>query len=133
MTHQTRSNRSRSTRTTITSTDSDAPASPSSIGNAILVPAGRHIDRQRRHRGRLTVEGATTILRGHIADVRRRDPAPYSSHSLPAGFVTEARARGVPDAAIMRRTGHTSAHSLHRYDRPEDLLADATHYLGEWW
>jgi hypothetical protein len=34
------------------------------------------------------------------------------------------------DLAIMRRTGHTSAASLHRYDRPSDLLDDARQYLG---
>lgn len=92
-----------------------------------------NIDRHQHTHHRLTVEGITKILRRHITNVLQRDPAGYTSHSLRAGFVTEARHRGVPDAVIMRRTGHTTAHSLQRYDRPQDLLHDAQHHLGDWW
>lgn len=93
----------------------------------------RSIDRHRRIGGRLSVEAVTGIVRSHVAGVLQRDPTGYTSHSLRAGFVTEARARGVPDPVIMRRTGHTNANSLNRYDRPQDLLHEANEHLGEWW
>jgi integrase len=45
------------------------------------------------------------------------DPKQYSGHSLRAGHVTEARARGVPDADTMSVTGHKRIETLNIYDR----------------
>lgn len=45
------------------------------------------------------------------------DPKAYSGHSLRAGHVTEARARGVSDADTMAVTGHKRVETLNVYDR----------------
>jgi site-specific recombinase XerD len=45
------------------------------------------------------------------------DPEQYSGHSLRAGHVTEARARGVADADTMSVTGHRRVETLNVYDR----------------
>ncbi|MEL6845685.1 MAG: site-specific integrase, partial [Bacteroidota bacterium] len=44
----------------------------------------------------------------------------YSAHSLRAGFVTEAAAKGANTQAIMRQTGHKSAPTVQRYTRFND-------------
>lgn len=51
------------------------------------------------------------------------DPAEYGAHSLRAGMITAANAEGVPDSAIMRRSGHKSVQTLARYVRHRDLFA----------
>jgi len=48
----------------------------------------------------------------------------YSAHSLRAGHVTEALARGADRAAIKRQTGHQSDAMLDRYARETDLAAN---------
>ena len=65
------------------------------------------------------------------------DPQPYSSHSLRAGFVTEARANEVPDARIARHTRHAVAGQrrggiLDVYDRPNDLF-ERPALDPKWW
>ncbi len=85
-------------------------------------PLYRKIDRHGRQLARLTPEAVNTIVRRHVAAVLGVDPALYSSHSLRAGWVTEARSNGVPAQDIMRHTRHTDARMLHVYDRPTDLL-----------
>ena len=45
------------------------------------------------------------------------DPKVYSGHSLRAGHVTEARAKGVSDADTMSITGHRRVETLNIYDR----------------
>lgn len=45
------------------------------------------------------------------------NPTTVSGHSLRAGHVTEARARGVADAATMQTTGHKRIETLEMYDR----------------
>jgi len=47
------------------------------------------------------------------------DPAPYSAHSLRAGFVTYAHLRGASDRAIARQTRHRSLASVGTYVRVE--------------
>jgi integrase len=47
----------------------------------------------------------------------------YSAHSLRAGHVTEALARGADRAAIKRQTGHQSDAMLDRYVRETNLAA----------
>lgn len=45
-------------------------------------------------------------------------PTPdISSHSLRAGFVTEAKQHGADDAALMDQTGHQSLALVQRYQR----------------
>jgi integrase len=51
------------------------------------------------------------------------DPAGYGGHSLRAGMITAAAADGVPDSAIMARSGHKSVQTLKRYIRHADLFA----------
>ena len=56
---------------------------------------------------RWRVSGRIRTRSGPASWRRWSDPDGYSSHSLRAGFVTEARARGVPDELIARHTRHT--------------------------
>ena len=82
----------------------------------------RRIDRHGRIGGRLSPEAVTDLLRRRLADLGEIDPALYSSHSLRAGFVTEMRARSVPDHLIARHTRHRDLRMLEVYDRPTDLF-----------
>ena len=71
----------------------------------------------------------TALHDGEVSRIVKRavtaiglDPAGFSGHSLRAGFVTTARAEGVPDHLVMSQTGHTDPRSLTIYTRPEDLF-----------
>jgi integrase len=48
----------------------------------------------------------------------------YSAHSLRAGHVTEARARGADRVAVKRQTGHASDAMVDRYDREANLFVN---------
>ena len=48
------------------------------------------------------------------------DARSFASHSLRAGFVTEAKKRGLSDAQIMAQTGHEKRETLEKYYRPDD-------------
>lgn len=50
------------------------------------------------------------------------EAAEFSGHSLRAGHVTEARARGVSDASTMSTTGHRRVETLDMYDRRENAF-----------
>lgn len=52
------------------------------------------------------------------------DPAPYSAHSLRAGFVTFAHLRGASDRAIAHQTRHRSLASVGSYVRVEQAWDD---------
>lgn len=72
---------------------------------------------------------ATALHDGEVSRIVKRavtaiglDPAGFSGHSLRAGFVTTARAEGVPDHLVMSQTGHSDPRSLAVYTRPEDLF-----------
>jgi integrase len=72
----------------------------------------------------------TALHDGEVSRVVKRavaaagvDPTGFSGHSLRAGFVTTARAEGVPDHLVMSQTGHSDPRSLAIYTRPEDLFA----------
>jgi len=41
----------------------------------------------------------------------------YSAHSLRAGFVTEAKNRGIDEADIMKHSRHKSIQQMRSYDR----------------
>ena len=47
----------------------------------------------------------------------------YSAHSLRAGHVTEAKARGVDNLSIKRQTGHASDQMVDRYAREANIFA----------
>lgn len=95
-------------------------------------PLFRQIDRHGRILGRLRPPAVSRILKDHVQTVLGENPDIYSSHSLRAGFVTEARARRVPDSLIARHTRHRDLNMLQVYDRPSDLFADPA-LAGEWW
>jgi site-specific recombinase XerD len=52
------------------------------------------------------------------------DPAPYSAHSLRAGFVTYAHLRGASDRAIAHQTRHRSLAALGGYVRVNEAWVD---------
>lgn len=73
---------------------------------------------------------ASALHDGEVSRIVKRaveaiglDPAGFSGHSLRAGFVTSARAEGVPDHVVMAQTGHSDPRSLSVYTRPDDLFA----------
>lgn len=51
------------------------------------------------------------------------DPEGYGSHSMRAGFVTQALRNGATDAQVMRQTGHRSPVTMHIYDREFNPLS----------
>ena len=100
-------------------------------------PVFRHIDRRGRPHRRLAARPVSDIVRRAITEALQYDPAGYSSHSLRAGFVTEARARGVPDALTARHTRHArpgrrAGGILNVYDRPTDLF-ERSALDPTWW
>lgn len=72
------------------------------------------------------------VLKEHVDRVLGENPIIYSSHSLRAGFVTEARNRRVPDPQIARHTRHRDLNMLQVYDRPSDLFNDAAPQGASW-
>lgn len=97
----------------------------------------RHIDRHGKWRGRLGARPVSDVVRRAVAETMQIDATGYSSHSLRAGFVTEARSRGVPDELIARHTrharpGHRRGGILNVYDRPTDLL-ERPALSSSWW
>jgi integrase len=93
-------------------------------------PLFRHIDRHGTAHGRLAVAAVSRIVKSAVTDVLHRDPAAYSSHSLRAGFITEARRRGTPDHLITIQTRHRTKRMLDIYDRPNPI---ATGSLSAEW
>lgn len=75
---------------------------------------------------------ATTALHPESANslvqeaVRRAgiDPAPFSAHSLRAGFVTYTHRRGASDRAIAHQTRHRSLATLGQYIRIDETWED---------
>jgi len=59
------------------------------------------------------------------------DPATFGSHSLRAGFVTWARARGLEWGEIMQQTGHRRIETVLKYDRPKEDDPAAFDRLGK--
>lgn len=64
----------------------------------------------------ITDQTVALIVKGAASRVGI-DPRTVSGHSLRSGHVTEARARGVSDAATMQTTGHKRVETLEMYDR----------------
>lgn len=78
---------------------------------------------------RLTTRSVARIIkRNHYLKDKAEK---YSGHSLRAGFVTTAAIRGVPEHAIMRKTGHKRLDTMKKYIRLVDLWKeDPTIRLG---
>jgi integrase len=71
---------------------------------------------------RLSDKSVDRIVKAAVRAAGLKDS--YSAHSLRAGHVTEALARGADRAAIKRQTGHQSDAMLDRYARETDLAAN---------
>jgi hypothetical protein len=94
-------------------------------------PLFRHIDRHGTTHGRLAAGAVSRIVKNAVTDVLHRDPTPYSSHSLRAGFITEARRHGMSDHLIALRTRHRTMRMLDIYDRPDPIAT--TSLSAGWW
>ena len=95
-------------------------------------PLFRSINRGGRPGSRLTRQGVDGLVKWYITNALQQDPAPYSTHSLRSGFVTECDNQGVPERLIRRVTRHTSSAGLNVYDRPREAFAN-TPLGGDWW
>ena len=100
-----------------------------------IVPPGRR-PKNPRHRvgriagGRLSPQGVAAVVQ---RSARRAgvDAESVAGHSLRSGFATEAAAKGAPERAIMRQTGHRSLEMVRRYIREGDRYREnAASYLG---
>lgn len=80
--------------------------------------------------GRLTAQVVRLVVKRALEAAGVPSDA-YSAHSLRAGLVTTAKARGIDDADIMKVTGHRSLQTMHKYDRRTKRWKDpATGRLG---
>lgn len=97
-------------------------------------PLFRNIDRHGRRLQRLGVDNVGRIVKRCLNDTYNAniDTRLYSSHSLRAGFVTEAANHGVADRIIAQTTRHENLNVLRRYDRPEHGFTTGA-LAGEWW
>jgi integrase len=73
--------------------------------------------------GRLNPESINALVQAAVARAGL-DPAPYSAHSLRAGFVTYAHLRGASDRAIAHQTRHRSLATLGQYIRIHEAWED---------
>lgn len=126
------------------------------LGRRLAIHRGKHrvtcpvraVRRWLTHRGTEPGPLFCRVMRGHpngkgilgnrIAQIVQNavrkiglDPRLYAAHSMRAGLVTEAWARGVGDLAIARQTGHASLETLRLYVRERDLFrGNASGMLG---
>lgn len=59
------------------------------------------------------------------------DEGRFGAHSLRAGFITEASARGIPLAETMQLSGHKNLNVAQRYIREGQLLANRALHLAD--
>ena len=87
-------------------------------------PLLRAVGRDNRAKDtRMHPESINAVVQGAIARAGI-DPAPYSAHSLRAGFVTYAHLRGASDRAIAHQSRHRSLASVGTYVRLHSAWAD---------
>lgn len=87
-------------------------------------PVFRGVGKSNRPSARpLHPESVNTLVQKAIARAGL-DPAPYSAHSLRAGFVTYAHLRGASDRAIAHQTRHRSLATLGAYVRVQQAWTD---------
>ena len=72
---------------------------------------------------RLHPESINDLVRAAVAR-SGLDPAPFSAHSLRAGFVTYAHLRGASDRAIAHQTRHRSLATIGTYVRVHEVWTD---------
>jgi hypothetical protein len=89
------------------------------------------IERHGSSSGRLAANAVSRIVRAAVIDVLRLDPAPFGGQSLRAGFIAEARRRGVRDHLIARHTRHHGVETHDVGNRSADLLTRTA--FGAWW
>jgi integrase len=72
-------------------------------------------------------ETVNELIRQAVArtGMSEADVAEFSGHSLRSGFVTSARAAGVPDHVIMRTTRHKDQRMLQTYTRTPEFFETA--------
>ena len=81
----------------------------------------------RRH---LDAEQICRIVQGCVERIGR-DSSQYGSHSLRAGFVTEAGEHGAGELLIAAQTGHRDLATLRKYFRHTDIFrANAAAQIG---
>jgi len=73
----------------------------------------------------LTGHAVGEIVKRLVRQAELADPKEYAAHSLRAGFVTQAAAKGASDRQIMRQTGHKSHAMIDRYARAEQKDREA--------
>lgn len=73
----------------------------------------------------LTPHAVGEIVKRLVKQAELADPKEYGAHSLRAGFVTQAAAKGASDRQIMRQTGHKSHAMIDRYARAEQKDREA--------
>jgi len=88
-------------------------------GDPIFRPVNRHSGVELN---RLSDRAVDLIVKDACRAAQLKES--YSAHSLRAGHVTEALARGAGRASVKRQTGHASDTMLDRYDREADSAAD---------
>lgn len=81
----------------------------------------RGINRHGRIGARLSTDAVSEIVQRRAA-AAGLDPAPFSGHSMRAGFATSAALAGVEERLIMRQTRHKSAQTVRRYIRDGALF-----------
>jgi site-specific recombinase XerD len=80
-------------------------------------PVFRPLAREGGVRAKALSPQSVALIVKSTADRAGLDGTTFSGHSLRAGHVTEARARGVADSATMQTTGHKRTETLEMYDR----------------
>jgi site-specific recombinase XerD len=88
-------------------------------GDPIFRPVNRHSGVELN---RLSDRAVDLIVKNACRAAHLKES--YSAHSLRAGHVTEALARGAGRASVKRQTSHASDTMLDRYDREADPAAD---------
>lgn len=93
------------------------------LADAAELPLFPHIDWTGRMTpgSRLTGQAVNEVVRRRLRSAGV-NPAGFGSHSMRAGFITEAIRSGATDRQVMRQTGHKSAATIAVYDREQNPL-----------
>jgi hypothetical protein len=83
----------------------------------------RSVNRHGKVGERLTDQSVSDIVKEH-AEGLRLDPTQFAGHSLRAGFLTSAAARGASNFKMMDVSRHRSVDTLRGYVRDAELFKD---------
>jgi len=86
-------------------------------------PLFRSVNRHGTVGKSLSGRAVALVVKKH-AEAAGLDAADFAAHSLRAGFVTSAAARGARSERIMDHTGHQSLATVRGYMRPSSAFAD---------